>query len=113
MKKWREESEDFCKQEIQAQADHLEKREGQVDKRAFDGVKNPVFHDGEVVGHRTTYSDALAMFRLRALAPDKYTERKQVDLKLSGTVTVYLPDNSREAKTINQVPDRGIEEAKP
>ena len=43
---------------------------------------------------RTRYSDALLMFRLKALAPEKYRERKQVEVKET-PVTVVLPDNGR------------------
>jgi hypothetical protein len=44
------------------------------DDRAVDGIDEPVFQGGELVGYKRRYSDALLMFRLRALAPDKYRE---------------------------------------
>ena len=42
------------------------------------------------------YSDQPLMFRLKALAPEKYRERKQVEVK-EAPVTVVLPDNRRSA----------------
>lgn len=53
-----------------------------------------VFHEGVHVADRTRYSDQLLMFRLKALAPEKYRERKQVEVK-EAPVTVVLPDNGR------------------
>ena len=53
-----------------------------------------MFYEGVHVAERTKYSDQLLMFRLKALAPEKYRERKQVEVK-EAPVTVVLPDNGR------------------
>ena len=44
-------------------------------RRAAEGVKQPVFYRGEVVGHVRKYSDVLLMFLLNGARPDKYRER--------------------------------------
>ena len=43
--------------------------EEEVWRRAKDGVLEPVFYKGEVVGYKPNYSDSLAMFILRKLDP--------------------------------------------
>jgi hypothetical protein len=48
--------------------------EQEADRRAIEGVDEPVFHKGTVVGHIRKYSDTLLIFRLKALAPAKYRE---------------------------------------
>lgn len=45
-------------------------------RRAFEGVLEPVYHKGEVVGHTRKYSDILAMFVIKRHDPsfrDNYT----------------------------------------
>jgi hypothetical protein len=41
-------------------------------ERAIDGVENPIFHKGEVVGFRRTVSDRLLMFLLKHQDPMTY-----------------------------------------
>ena len=59
-------------------------------------MREAVFYKGVHVGDRTRYSDALLMFRLKALAPEDYRERKQVTVAMPGRVTVAIPDNGRD-----------------
>jgi len=56
-------------------------REDEADRRAVDGVERPVYHKGEVVGYIKEYSDQMLALQLKAGNPDKYAERKQVDVK--------------------------------
>ncbi len=72
----------------------IEKRVGAADRRGYTGYPDPVFYEGVHVADRMRYSDQLLMFRLKALAPEKYRERKQVEVKET-PVTVVLPDNGR------------------
>lgn len=51
--------------------------EAEADRRAFDGFLKPIYHKGELVGYERRYSDALLMFRLKALLPDRYRERSE------------------------------------
>lgn len=78
---------------LQEGIDLLEHR---AHERAFQGVDEPVFHKGDIVGHVTKYSDGLTMFLLKAHRPDKYRERSQVDQNVSGgmqfTVVSGVPD---------------------
>lgn len=43
-------------------------------QRAIQGVKEPVFHRGEVCGYIRKYSDTLTIFLLKAHRPQKYRE---------------------------------------
>lgn len=51
--------------------------EDEAIRRAVDGVKKPIFHKGEIVGHVKEYSDTLMIVLLKAHAPNKYKERVQ------------------------------------
>lgn len=85
---------------------YRESCEKKIDKRAFDGVKEPVYFEGEVVGHKMKYSDALAMFRLRGLAPEIYAERHEHrhSGQVDHNIKVYIPHNQRDPHLANTVP---------
>lgn len=57
----------------------LERFEREADRRAIEGVDHPITYQGVVTGHYAEYSDNLLMFRMKALAPDKYRERQSVE----------------------------------
>jgi hypothetical protein len=49
--------------------------EAEARRRAVDGVDEPVYYQGDVVGHVRKFSDLLLMFLLKGLRPEKYRER--------------------------------------
>jgi hypothetical protein len=54
----------------------LERAEQALEKRAIDGVKEEVYtQSGKLAGYRTRYSDKLLEVHLKALNPEKYSER--------------------------------------
>ena len=55
-------------------------------QRATEGYQDPVYHRGQVVGHRPVYSDALAAFLLKGRRPAVYRDRSSLDV--GGTVTL-------------------------
>ena len=65
---------------------YVETLEREADRRAVEGVNKPVYQQGKLVGTVKEYSDTLLIFRLKALAPDKYRERTEskVDLTSGG-----------------------------
>lgn len=82
---WRRDSNEFAEMEQRAQRIWVETLEQEADRRAFVGVEKPVFGSlgtgmgsGEV-GRIREYSDRLLEFRLRALDPDKYADRKKTE----------------------------------
>lgn len=81
-----EDDADFALDVKAARARRLERMEEMVDRRAFEGVDEPIMgKDGEVY-YRRVYSDRLAELRLRAEAPEKYREQKTVDLNVRAAV---------------------------
>ena len=54
---------------------YIEWCEKEISRRAFRGVTEDIYYKGVIVGQRRVFSDTLAMFRLKALAPEKYRER--------------------------------------
>jgi len=43
-------------------------------RRAVEGVKEPVYQKGQLVGEVTKYSDTLLMFLLKGVRPEKFRE---------------------------------------
>lgn len=70
----RRNDEEFAEQwdeALQAAANVLEE---EAFRRAHDGVLEPVFYKGDIVGYKTNHSDSLLMFLLRGLKPGTYRE---------------------------------------
>lgn len=63
--------------------DHrLEEAEEALRHRAIKGVQEPIYTPtGKLAGHRTKFSDKLLEVHLKALAPDKYSDKHQHDVK--------------------------------
>ncbi len=76
----------------------IDQLEAEANRKGYTGYPEPVFTEGVHVGDRTRYSERLLMFRLKALAPEKYRERRQVEVK-DAPVTVVLPDNGRGSRS--------------
>jgi hypothetical protein len=49
--------------------------EGEARRRAFQGVKKPVYQGGKRIGYVQEYSDTLLIFLLKGAKPGKYRER--------------------------------------
>lgn len=76
----RERDKEFRQRWAEARQDAVERLEALVDQRAFVGVERPVMFQGERVDTVREFSDLLAIFRLKALAPDKYREQQHVEV---------------------------------
>ena len=50
-------------------------------RRAKDGVPEPVFHQGRVVGETRRFSDTLAMFILKSRRREVWGDRQEVHVK--------------------------------
>jgi len=61
--------------------------DAEIKRRGIDGIEEPVFYQGVVVGWLRRYSDALALAHAKAHDP-RYRERTQLDIKHSGGVMV-------------------------
>lgn len=49
--------------------------EAEARRRAYEGVREPVFYQGHECGHIRKYSDTLLIFLLKGHRPEKYRER--------------------------------------
>lgn len=58
-------------------------------RRAVEGVQEPVYHRGKVVGYVNKYSDALLMFLLKAERRNKFAPKS--DAVGEGSLLVSLP----------------------
>ena len=47
-------------------------------RRARDGIKRTIFHQGKPIGEELLYSDTLLIFLLKGAMPEKYSERHEV-----------------------------------
>lgn len=65
----RRDDEDFAEEWDIALESAKHELEEEAIRRAREGVMEPVFYKGEIVGHKVNYSDTLMMFILRKLDP--------------------------------------------
>lgn len=54
--------------------------EDEARRRAEEGILEAVHYQGKPIGAKRIYSDGLMMFLLRGLRPNKYRERRDVEL---------------------------------
>lgn len=71
-------------------------------RRARDGVTEPVYQGGKLVGTVQKYSDTLLIFLLKAHNPERYRDRYDVTSKgekiaTTPQIVIYLPHNQRDA----------------
>lgn len=75
--------------------------ETEAERRAMDGVIEPVFGKDGLLGKRRRYSDSLLVKLLEANGPEKYAPTAEAKNQTSAPkikVNVYIPDNRREAR---------------
>jgi hypothetical protein len=81
--------------------------EDEARRRAVDGVEEPVYQKGELVGSVRRYSDNLLMFLLRGRRPAVYRESATVEL--NAPVSVHIePDPERTARVLAKLREVGL-----
>ena len=89
---------DFSAQWDEALDTAMDVLEDAAHERAVDGVEEPVFHKGEIVGHKLRYSDGLLTTLLKANKPDKYRDNTKVDVNVGGGFGIaILPSTQKSA----------------
>jgi hypothetical protein len=68
--------------------------EAEAIRRAHDGVDEPVYQGGRLVGWKRVYSDTLLIFLLKGLMPEKYRERWEGEVKVPTPVTVIIKEEA-------------------
>lgn len=89
--------------------------EAEVLRRATEGVEDPVYQQGRLVGHRRVFSDNLAMMALKGRRPDTYGDKSKVEvageikhLGLIERVTTLVEDLRKPPpKTIQVIDNEG------
>lgn len=91
--RYRDEDPEFAEHWDESKENYIEELEAEADRRAVEGIEKDVYYQGRKVGTQREYSDALLMFRLKAIAPEKYRERQEVkhDGKVDGKLEVIRP----------------------
>lgn len=76
---WRLKDSDFKEQWEQAYDEGTDVLEAEAQRRAVEGCDEPIYQQGELVGHKRVYSDTLMNLMLQGRRPHKY-RRSQVEL---------------------------------
>lgn len=88
---WRRDDAEFAAAWDDAVDQAADRMEREALRRAVEGVDEPVYQGGELVGYVRKYSDTLLIFLLKAARPEKYRERAEV--RQTGKVQVeYVND---------------------
>lgn len=72
---WLKEDPDYAVAFVYADEAAGDNLEAEARRRAVEGVEEPVFYQGEVVGTIRKYSDPLLIFLLKGAKPEKYKDR--------------------------------------
>jgi hypothetical protein len=86
--RWRQGDDVFAEQWEEIESQVNDALEAEAMRRAVEGVKRPVFHQGEHVGDVTDYSDSLLIQLLKARKPEKFRERTELTGANGGPVTI-------------------------
>lgn len=87
---YRKKDEDFAKAWSDAEEAAFDILEAEAHRRAVEGVLEPVFHQGEIVGYKIKYSDSLLTTLLKANNPEKYRDNLKVDQEIKGNFGVAI-----------------------
>lgn len=104
--RWREEDPDFAEQWDWAMKVGVSGLEDEAHRRGFEGTDEPVFYLGEVAGTVRKYSDTLAIFLLKAHAPEKYRENSKIEL--SGQLNVNTMTDEEIAAELAALTAAGV-----
>jgi len=106
---WRHDPDDVAFRKAFAIAQELagDRAEDELHRWVFEGIEQPVYQGGQLVGTELHLSPQLLMFMLKATRPHKYREHVEhsgpkggpIPIGHTGTVTLYLPQNFRGARS--------------
>ena len=91
---------EFAVQWDDAVDEAIDKYEAVVNQRAFEGVDEPIYQQGELVGYARKCSDTLAIFMLKAYRPEKFRERFDMTSggkRLKNQSVIVLPQKEEGA----------------
>jgi hypothetical protein len=95
---WRRDDPEFAAAWERALEIGITALEDEVHRRAFEGVLEPIYHQGEQCGEVRKHSDVLSMFLLKAHRPAKYRDNARMELTGADGGAVEITDTDRAAK---------------
>jgi hypothetical protein len=105
---WKSRDLDFSAAWDEAMERGLDALEDEVMRRAKDGVAEPVYYQGRVVGETPRYSDVLAMFILKSKRRDVWGEKQQLDV--SANIMMLSPEERvRKALALFDLMEKFVE----
>lgn len=84
-----------CDEALEEACDYLE---AEMRRRAFQGVDEPVFYQGEEVGAVRKYSDSLAIFLMKGYRRRKFGDKQEITGKDGGALAMV--DETKKAARI-------------
>lgn len=93
---WKESDAEFAKKWEVALNEASDLLEDEAKRRAYEGVKKPVYQGGKRVGYVQEYSDTLLIFLLKGAKPEKYRERFEHSGPGGGAIPVSIDDAIRK-----------------
>lgn len=72
--RWLETDPEYAAAIRDAEQQFIHKLEAEMYRRGVEGVDEPVYDGGKLVGHKRKYSDTLLIFALKGAAPAKYKD---------------------------------------
>ncbi len=87
-------------------------------RRGLEGIEEPHFYQGRMVGHIRRYSDNLLMFKIKGLRPQFRDNFPAIDIHASGPASVKIvlagsaddTDGESEPQTIDVTPESTLED---
>lgn len=89
---WLERDAQFRLDFAEAEQEALDSLEQEAVRRARDGVEEPVYQGGSLIGTVRKYSDTLLIFLLKGGRPSKFRERVDVSLDVRSVVERLTDD---------------------
>lgn len=99
--KWREKDPEFAAAWDMAVEEAADRLEQEAWRRAVEGVEEPVYQGGKLVGKVRKYSDTLLIFLLKGNRPEKYADR--VKQEISGPAGGPIEMKKYESLTDDQL----------
>ena len=95
---WRQDDDVFAADWDRAMQAAVLGMEDEARRRAFDGVEEEVHYKGDYSHTIRKYSDTLAIFLLKAHAPEKYREHTRLDLGNADDKPFEIADTQRASR---------------
>lgn len=89
---WRKEDPAFAEAWEHAARDAVDLLVHEAHRRAFSGVDEPVFYQGQEVSRVKKYSDTLLIFLLKGLDPQRFRDQGAQVTTVTGGVQIFLPE---------------------